>query len=135
MHIGGNTACWITTKKLQQVRQWIKEASRHKCKQILQGKDDENCVKSLRFAGITIGSTGLSLLLRCALNGLEELNLINCEIGGNNIEAFSNNSNWPNLQKLNLAENSIGNENYEILSRKTSWKKLFLAQTPSLKSA
>lgn len=68
-----------------------KEASRHKCKQVLHGKDDENCVRNLRFAGL---NSGLSWLLRCAVKELEELNLINCEIGGNNIEAFSNNSNW-----------------------------------------
>ena len=69
-----------------------KEASRHKCKQVLHGKDDENCVKNLRFAGL---NSCLSWLLRCAVKGLEELNLINCEIGGNNIEALSINSIWP----------------------------------------
>ena len=124
VHISETSACLLDKKKSQEIVDWIDEARSKKLEEILQGRDDDGCVKIMGLAKMPIGMAGMNLLVRCGLSALEQLNLSYCRLDEKVIEVLSNNSNWPNLQGISLANNFFGNSACQHLGSAKGWKSL-----------
>ena len=124
VHLGKNSASWITRNKLFELIKQMRTDRSNKFGEIIQGQDEEGCIKSLNFMEKRIGNSGLSFLLKCGLNGLEDLNLEGCEIGSKELEDLNMNSKWPHLRILNLARNNFRNEGCKLLRNNITWKSL-----------
>ena len=124
VHISRNSASWITPEQFQVFIDWKKEFMKEKLEDIFRGRDNENSIRALDFTNSGIGNLGLNVLSGYGLNGLERLNLMECKIDANGIEAMVSKSKWPNLCDLDLSSNEIGTRGCEVLAQNTTWKNL-----------
>lgn len=70
-----NVACLITMDRFRQLYAWLGESKSKKAQDIIHGKGDEMCIKSLNLQSRDLGKIGLDLLLGIKLPVLKEINL------------------------------------------------------------
>ena len=125
VHLGKNVAIRITDKFFGLFGLIATTRNRmQKFQEVIQGRDEEDCIKVLDYSRKPIGPSGLSFLLQCGLNGLKKLNLSNCNLNEKAIGELSSRASWKNLKILALNSNGITEAGISQLIQNSGWLEL-----------